>query len=152
MACCATSILNVVSSVYQKETGSYLSPEQAELALAAAVNDKKIDRNEAYVSDIAGAANSMGKYLGLKGQFSSNEVNPQYAIFAIASDKNPKTFKHFVNSYSDRYDLKYFDVWGGKDKSLIIGVMEDPEFGVLPIYLKLQEGRPIRGLDYKIEE
>jgi len=30
--------------------------------------------------------------------------------------------------------------------------MKDPEFGVLPIFLKLQEGRPIRGLDYKIPE
>ena len=152
VACCATTILNVVSSVYQKETGSYLSLEQAELALAAAINDKKIDKNTAYVNDIAGAANSMGKYLGLKGQFSSNEVDPQYAIFAIASDNNPQTFKHFVNSYSDLYDHRYFDVWGGKDKSRIIGLMEDPEFGFLPILLRLQEGRPIRGLDYKIPE
>lgn len=94
----------------------------------------------------------MGKYLGLKGKFSVNEVDPKYAIFAIASDKNPKTFKHFVNSYSDRYDLKYFDVWGGKDKSRLIDVLEVPLLGYLPIYLKLQDGRPIRGLDYKIEE
>ena len=55
-------------------------------------------------------------------------------------------------SYSDLYDHRYFDVWGGKDKSRIIGLMEDPEFGFLPILLRLQEGRPIRGLDYKIPE
>mgnify|MGYP003463163582 FL=1 len=151
-ACFATTILNVVSAVYQKETGSYLSPEQAELALKAAIYDKSINEIDAYVSDIAKAANSMGKYLGLKGKFSVNEVDPKYAIFAIASDKNPKIFKHFVNSYSDRYDLKYFDVWGGKDKSRLIDVLEVPLLGYLPIYLKLQDGRPIRGLDYKIEE
>lgn len=65
-ACFATSILNVVSTVYQKETGSYLSPEQAELALKAAIYDKSINEIDAYVSDIAEAANYYGEIFGIK--------------------------------------------------------------------------------------
>ncbi len=151
-ACLSTAIVNIVSSVYQKQNSAYLSIENANKALAYAIEKGGVDFDNAYVKDIAGAANAMGEYLGLQGKFSANESSPQYAIFAFANDLIPSKAKHFVNALTDIYGLEYFDVSDGKIKTRVAGVMNEPELGLCPITLRLQEGRPIRGLDYNIEE
>ena len=145
-ACLATSILNIVSAVYQKETGNILTEEQAIGALKAAIKAGHIDFENAYVSDIAGAANAMAGFLKMKGTFSSNEKSPEYMIYAI--DK--VTYRHFVNALKNEIGSQYFDVWDGKIKSYSKTTTNEEGEEITENLINLQEGRQIRGLDYKI--
>ena len=147
-ACLATSILNIVSAVYQKETGNILTEEQAIGALNAAIDAKHIDREDAYVSDIAGAANAMAGFLKMKGKFSSDEKSPEYMIYAI--DK--VTYRHFVNALKNVIGSQYFDVCDGKTKSYSKTMTNEDGEEVTENLINLQEGRAIRGLNYKIPD
>ena len=145
-ACLATAILNVVSAVYQKETGNIMTEELAIKTLNAAIATGNINEKNAYVSDIAGAANDMASFLNLQGKFSSDEKSPQFMIYAI--DKT--TYSHFVNTLKNIIGSVYFDVWDGKTKSYSITSTDKDGNEITQNLVNLQEGRPIRGLNYKI--
>ena len=147
-ACLATSILNIVSAVYQKETGNILTEEQAIGALKAAIKAEHIDSQNAYVSDIAGAANAMAGFLKMKGKFSSDEKSPEHMIYAI--DK--VTYRHFVNALKNVIGSQYFDVWDGKTKCYSKTTTNEDGEEITENLINLQEGRAIRGLNYKIPD
>ncbi len=123
-----------------------MTEEQAVGALKAARDAGHIDAEDAYVSDIAGTANAMAGFLKMKGTFSFNEKSPKYMIYAI--DKF--TYRHFVNALINEIGSQYFDVWDGKTKSYSKTTTNQEGEMITENLINLQEGRPIRGLDYKI--
>lgn len=130
-ACAATSLLNEISEEYTEQTGKQLTKEQAEDAMAAAVEGGYIDSNDAFVNDWEGAADEMWESTGLDGDFVYNESEDADHIIYAQDTKGGPGVDHFVNSTEPG---QYYDPWTGETCDLDTSI--------------LQENRPIRGLDF----
>ena len=130
-ACAATSLLNEISEEYTEQTGKQLTKEQAEEAMAAAVEGGYIDSNDAFVNDWEGAADEMWESTGLDGDFVYNESEDADHIIYAQDTKGGPGVDHFVNSTEPG---QYYDPWTGETCDLDTSI--------------LQENRPIRGLDF----
>lgn len=130
-ACAATSLLNEISERYTMETGLPMTNAQAREAMAKAVGNNSILKNNAYVSDWTKAANTMWATTGLKGSFKYDESgNADHNIYAIDKN-NDAEVDHFVNSTSND---SYYDPYSGTT-----GKVSD---------LTLQAGKNYRGFNF----
>ncbi len=151
-ACAATACLNVVSVQYTKEKGEALSFDNAKTAMKRARDNGGIDQKNATVLDWSGAANSMAGALGMKGTFSVDEKDPDYKIFAFADPLDDVTIPVHFSLVTDKITNKFFDSWDGVKKGWAPDGTCAGELGVIYRACPLQQGRPIRGLNYKSEE
>lgn len=130
-ACAATSMLNEVSERYTMETGLPMTNKQAKDAMAKAVENNSILKNNAFVKDWTKATNSMWSTTGLNGSFNYDESgNADHNIYAIDRNKDGKS-DHFVNSTNNGF---YYDPYSGTT-----GKVSD---------LTLQAGRNYRGFNF----
>ena len=151
-ACAATACLNAVSVQYTKEKGEALLFDDAKTAMKSARDSGKIDSETATVLDWSGAANAMAGALGMNGTFTANEKDPDYKIFAFADPLGELTEPVHFSLVSDRENNKFFDSWDGVEKGWALDGMCGGEAGLKYRACPLQQGRPIRGLNYKSEE
>ena len=100
-ACGTTSIINEISEQYTKETGKSLTEAQVIAAVKKAIDAGKIDGTDGFVNDWGGAADVIGKALGMKGTWSyttdASKATSTIISIDTAKDNYDGYHNHFVN-------------------------------------------------------
>ena len=109
-ACGTTSLINEISEQYTKETGKTLTDTQILTAVKKAIDAGKIDGTDAFVNDWGGAADVIGKSLGMKGTWSYTTDAKQATATIISIDSSKDNYdgyhNHFVNDIGNG---QYYD-------------------------------------------
>jgi uncharacterized protein RhaS with RHS repeats len=129
-ACAVTALLNIVSSLYAKQTGRVVTQAEGEIAIQNAL-DKKFIKTDAKITSLQGVADAMMESLGVNGKLEyigDQKNNIQSGDFIILVwDKGQ--YVHFVNAKDGEAGL-YNDTYHGYK-----GEVSD---------IKLEERRPVR--------
>lgn len=116
-ACGTTSIVNEISEQYTKETGKSLTDAQIVTAVKKAIDAGMIDGTDAFVNDWGGAADAIGKALGMKGTWSytTDASKATSTIISIDTKTNERDYDgyhdHFVNDIGNG---QYYDPYTNK--------------------------------------
>ena len=147
-ACAATSLVNLFSDIYTKETGEKMSYEQGIASLNNAIANNGLDPKNAWITDWQKAENAIADSLNLKGIPVHNEFSPEYMIYALDTDNNPKTAEHFVSVNQDK--ATYFDAWDSKHKNIVSDI-NTKTIDAPQVLINFQQDRPFRGFNYIIK-
>ena len=116
-ACGTTSIVNEISEQYTKETGKSLTDAQIVAAVKKTIDAGMIDGTDAFVNDWGGAADAIGKALGMKGTWSytTDASKATSTIISIDTKTNERDYDgyhdHFVNDIGNG---QYYDPYTNK--------------------------------------
>lgn len=147
-ACAATATLNAVSFQYTIETGEALSFEEGKNMMFAAIEIDAVDIEDATVNNWQNAANSMGLYIGLNGEFIVNEISPTLKIYAFTNPSEDFSVPVHFSFVTNQVTQVFIDSWDGIEKGWSVdgfcGGIPNIPYRTCP----LQTGRPYRGFDY----